>query len=748
MNHKLRVPLHVLAIALIAASLPVVVQAQTGTRDDAVVLQKMKVSADADQEKATGPVIGYRATRSATATKTDTPLNEIPQSITVITADQIKDQNAQTMQEVLRYTAGVRSEMYGFDNRGDWFTMRGGSEGSVLMDGLRVPLTGDFGSMRNEPFAFERIEVLRGPSSVMAGQNGPGGVVNLVSKLPQAEAHREISVQAGNNDHKQIAVDVSGPLNRDNTVLYRVVALGKDSDSQIEWADEIRYYLAPTLTWQPSEALSLTTYLQYQYDETGNTNGFFPVAGTLQPGPNGQYIDSDTFIGEPDWDKYGGKRKRAGYMVEYRVNDNWTLHHNLRHERVDGEMRTMYANWWEGYYAANGISQFAADGVSPNPDLTIDDLNDLTYLRRSWYASDTYGRITNANLLSEHHFQMGASEHTLLVGIEGMKQQNNQDYIDGEATPLNVYDPVYGTFDLPPLNYSAPTSKTTSRQLGVLLQDQIRFAERFIITASVRRDKVENEISTDDEPAGDDTEVSSSLGVVYKADGGFSPYTSYSESFEVLPGRDSRNKAFEPKRGKQVEAGVKWMPDDGQVALSAAAYVLKEKNRETTDADDPDPTDEYSMIQKGEVTIKGVELEVLARMDKLDLIASYSYMPTAEVSESGDPLDPQLHARLNSLPKHMASLWAVRSFSAAGLHGWRAGGGMRYTGETTNGIDTLKVPAYTLFDALVSLDHQSWNYALNVSNLFDEDYVATCLSRGDCWFGSRRKVIGSVTYRF
>ena len=157
------------------------------------------------RETASSPVIGYAARRSGTATKTDTALNEVPQSITVIGAEQVRDQGSPNLQEALRYTAGVRTETYGVDNRGDWFSLRGGSNGSTLLDGMRRPLTGYWGIIRYEPYAFERIEVLRGPASVIAGQNGPGGVVNLVSKRPLAEHAAEVGIQLGNYDHKQVA---------------------------------------------------------------------------------------------------------------------------------------------------------------------------------------------------------------------------------------------------------------------------------------------------------------------------------------------------------------------------------------------------------------------------------------------------------------------------------------------------------------------------------------------------------------
>ncbi|HSI61249.1 MAG TPA: TonB-dependent siderophore receptor [Ideonella sp.] len=686
------------------------------------------VRATASKEQANGPVDGYAARRSATATKTDTPLNEVPQSISVITADQIRDQNAQTMQEVLRYSAGVRSEMYGLDNRGDWFTLRGGSEGSVLLDGLRQPLSGWWGVVRNEPYAFERIEVLRGPASVIAGQNGPGGVVNLVSKRPQAEPLREVSVQLGENNHKQIALDLTGPLNAEGTLQYRLVALGKDSDTQVKHAFEKRQYLAPSLSWKPNSDTTFTAYAEYQKDETGNTNAFFPIEGTLTDAPNGK-LPIDTFIGEPDWDTYGGTRKRLGYELEQRLGDAWTLRHHLRHDRVDGELRTMYAAWWEGF-------RNAAGGADPNG----------TYLNRIWYANDDRNRITNADLLLEGKLRVGRTQHTLLFGVDGMNlNSRHTEWPEGYATPLDVYNPVYGSFPLPSLDALTPAvSETRARQVGVLVQDQIKFDEQWVLVAGLRHDR--SRTRTDDGDPQKDSATSKNLGLVHLANGGFSPYVSYSESFEPVLDTDAAGKPFKPKRGKQLEAGVKWAPADRRITAAAAVYQLKEKNRLTPDpSTEPDHIDKS--IQRGEVTVKGLELEVAASLAAWDLLANYTYMDARQTSVGDD--DPiYLNKQLSGIPRHSAALWALHKFGTWGLPGLKAGAGVRYTGKTSDGIDVTTTPAYTVLDLMVSYDTGPWRLALNVANATDKTYIATCLERGDCWFGSKRKAVVSAAYRW
>jgi len=684
-------------------------------------LPAIRVKAAAESETATSPVSGYRATRSATATKTDSPLNEVPQSISVITADQVRDQASPNLQEALRYTAGVRTETYGVDNRGDWFSLRGGSNGSTLVDGLRRPPTGYWGIVRNEPYAFERIEVLRGPASVIAGQNGPGGVVNLVSKRPQAERSGEIGVQIGSDNHKQVQADLTGPLNADGSLLYRLVSLVKRSDTQVKHAFDERDLLAPSLTWRPDAATSLNVFALYQRDESGNLNGFFPAAGTLLPAPHGP-IPMDTFIGEPDWDSYGGKRWSFGWQFERRLNDTWTLRHNLRSDRTDGKMRTMYAAWWDGFVDATGTPD--ANG---------------TYLNRYYYAADDKDRVSNADLLVEGKLRSGPVAHTLLLGVDGFASRASQRYHgDFLATPLDIYNPVYGSYPLPALP-DTPEVITKTRRLGVLVQDQMKIDDRWVLVAGLRRDRVRNAVEGSPEEGYSAT--SKNLGGVWLANGGWSPYLNYSESFEPVSGTNAAGQLFKPQRGKQVEVGVKWQPLGLRLNTSAALYRLREKNRLTNDS--PSTT-----VQIGEVTVQGLELEVAGQVGGWDLTAQYSYTD-AQITSTGssDAERATLGQQLEAIPKHGAGLWAVKPVAA--VPGLRAGAGLRHVGSSGDGVSGgVEVPAVTVLDAMLAYDTADWRFALNANNLTDRKYVASCLGRGDCWFGQRRRVVASVTYRW
>lgn len=674
-----------------------------------------------DEETATGPVPGYRATRSATATKTDTPLIETPQSITVISADQIRDQASPNLQEVLRYTPGVRSELYGIDNRGDWISLRGSKETTIFLDGMRLPLTGSWGVVRTEPYAFERIEILRGPSSIIAGANDPGGVVNLVSKRPQEQAFGELGVQFGNYDHKQVNADFTGPLNDSGTLLYRLVALGKDSNTQIKHADDKRTLVAPSLIWLPSEQSSVTLYGEYQYDRSKNTNAFLGLEGTLYPAPHGP-IPTDLFIGEPEWDRYGGTRRRFGYATEFALNDSWQLRHNLRHDDVDGLLKTMYAAWWDGFVDANGNAD--ANGE---------------YLGRYWYVNDEHSRTTTGDLLVQGEVQTGVVKHTLVFGIDGLLHDASAASVEDLATPLNVYAPVYGSFAEPSLGAATP-SESEIRRVGVLAQDQMKIGERFSVRLGVRRDMVRNAVVGKDVEK--DWATSSNVGVVYQILPGLAPYASYSESFNPVTGVDAAGKGFKPKRGKQIEGGLKWEAQSLPLQATAAWYSIEEKNRLADD-----PNNFGNSIQLGEARIKGVELEANGELASWSLLGSYTYTHVRATAETwGGNINPD--EQIEGIPKHSAAAWAVHDFTHLGLTGFKLGAGVRYVGRIGDGTGDVFVPAVTLFDAMASYETDSWRFALNANNLADKSYIAVCLARGDCWFGQRRRVVMSAAYRW
>lgn len=708
---------HALTVAIAAALTGASAHAQTtqSASETPRTMSTIRVQDSLDEEAR------YAPKNSSTATKTDTPLIETPQSVSIVTAVEMRDQSSPNLQEALRYTPGVRNELYGVDNRGDWFALRGSEESTTFLDGMRLPLTGWYGVVRMEPYAYERIEVLRGPSSIIAGAMDPGGVLNLVSKRPQETASTEVSLQAGNYSLMQVGVDSTGPITQSGDWLYRFVAMTKESDTQIDHADEERTLIAPSVTWRPNDSTDITVYGEYQYDRSNNTNAFLGLEGTLYPAPNGP-IPRDLFIGEPEWDTYGGTRYRFGTAMNFWLSDDWELRFNLRHDDVEGLMESMYAAWWAGFFDASG---------TPDPN--------GEYMGRPWYIYDDSSRITTSEVLMQASLSTGQVQHTLLFGFDGLLQDGSQTSASGDGTLLNVYDPVYGTFDRPSITTELPVDNEI-RRFGALIQDQMKIGERWNVRAGLRRDKVTNEASGAETET--DWATTGNIGVVYEVIPGLAPYASYSQSFNPVAGTDAQGNTFEPKRAEQIEAGIKWESQSVPLQAAAAFYAIEEENRLTED-----PNNFGFSVQLGKARIRGAELEVQGEVASWSLIGSYTYTRVrANAPAWGGTINED--EQLEGIPEQQASAWAVYDFSDLGLQGFRFGGGVRYVDRIGDGTGNVFVPSVTLFDAMASYDMNSWRFALNANNVTGKDYIATCLARGDCWFGQARRIVGSVSYRW
>lgn len=673
------------------------------------------------EHTATSPVEGYVAERSYASTMTDTPLEEIPRSISVIGAEQLTDQGSQTLQDALRYTAGVRHEAFGLYNLSDEFTVRGASA-QTMLDGLRVQSYGSYSKMRFDPFVFERIEILKGPTAVAGGANPPGGLASLVSKRPQLESKHEVTAQAGSYSHKYLAVDSTGAIDRDGRWLYRVVALGKDAGTQVDHTIDRRVLFRPSVTWLPDSTTRVTGFAHYQKDKNNATSGFFPRIGTLYSGPNGK-IPTSRFIGEPSWDGNQITTKQVGWMIEKDLGDVWSVRHNLRHEVSRSNYLAAYSHFFEGYQDAEG-----------NPDPAG------KYLNRSRYGGMESVQATAANLYGEAKFSTGRIKHRLLLGTNYGRIRDHYNYRDDSLTPLNVFDPAYGNTPTPSM-VGAEDTFVRSSSWGAMIQDQMKIDDRFIVGAGLRRDEASTRTNQDLQK---DKAVTGNLGAVWLAGNGFSPYASYAQSFEPVIGfRAFDGRQFKPKEGAQTEAGVRWQSDDRRLTSRVAAYRLRETNRTVAD-----PDHENFSLQYGEVKGSGLEVEMAARLRQWDVIAQYS-RTNIRVSKSGTGDEASVGAQLQGEPKNAASLWAVRRFVDAGLPNLRAGLGIRFVGETGEGKRSdVKVPDLTLLDTLIAYETRSWKFSLNINNLTDKSYVAICRGRGDCWFGSRRKAIASLTYRW
>lgn len=688
------------------------------------VLPVVRVTAAQVTETATGPVQGYVAKRSATATKTDTPIIETPQSISVVTRDQMDAQGVQQVSDTLRYSAGVVAEANGPDPRGEVFRIRGfdgGGASNIYLNGLRASGFENQGGIVLDPYGLERVELLRGPASVLYGQAGVGGLVNAVSKRPTDMPLHELQAQVGSYGRKQLAADFGGPLSDDGVWSYRLTGFVRDSDTQFDHISNDRVFIAPALTWRPNENTSLTLLSEYSKDKTGGSYLAWPRVGTLEDNPNGK-IASRRYLGEPDFDKFSQERTSIGYAFEHAFDDALTFRQNFRHMdlRTDVNMILM-----SGLNAdQRTVSRIAYQDVERVQNTLIDNQLQVK-LAQGWV------------------------QHTALLGLDQQWLRNRVTASYGSVADLDVYAPIYGAS---PTGLSVGDDLRNVRtQTGVYLQDQIKIDGVWVATLGGRHDWTKAD-TTDYLNGGEVTQQKDSAttyraGLVYLAPNGWAPYVSYAESFAPVMGRDFAAQAFKPETGKQYEAGVRYQPANGKVSLTASVFDSTRQNVTTSD-----PEHVNAQIQRGEVRSRGLELEAKAKLrNGLNVLASYAYT-RARITQSNDGV---LGNTPGAVPTHIASAWLDYAVPADLLPGLRLGLGARYLSATYgDDANTVRVPAYTLFDAALNYDFsvlggqwKGWKLAVNVSNLFDKQYIATCGYYGDgCKFGYRRSATASLTH--
>ncbi|WP_213287797.1 TonB-dependent siderophore receptor [Bradyrhizobium sp. sGM-13] len=674
-------------------------------------------AADARAETGTGPVRGYLANQSGTGTKTDTPLRETPQSITVVTADRVTDQGAVTVQESLRYVPGVFADALGPDSRGDYPRIRG-QDPNIYLDGTRMVNTWQFNEWRPEPYTIERIEVLRGPSSVLYGDTSTAGLLNLISKRPQAESFNEIGVQFGSFNRKQVLMDSTGKLTKDGEWLYRFIGVLRDSNSQTDYVPDDRIVLAPSLTWRPTNNTSWTVLGTYQKDNTGVSTAFLPHEGTLYPGPNG-LIPVRRFASDPNFEKYQTETGAVSSLFEHRVNNAVKIRQNVRFAHVEGIHRSAYPNVYGDPYDP------------PNPNFPFLDPTRRT-VERFIYSRETSKDSLTSDSNIELKFGTGPVLHKALVGLDYRVLKERARSGSGyDTTPFDLYAPVYTAVTPPVLS---PEPDLRQSQLGLYAQDQMRLGP-WLAVLGVRQDFVGNNVQGS--PSEDTKATTGRAGLMYELPFGLTPYVTYAQSFTPVFGSACVGGTCKAQQGEMVELGFKYNPMPG-TAINGAIFDTTEKNRLASD-----PGGSVFSVQTGQVRIRGAELEVISRVTPdLDLIGAYSHLD-ARV-ESGD----NAGKRVETVPEHQASLWAKYRLTALGLPGVTIGSGVRYIGESWDGADAIRTPDYTLFDAMIRYETRPWRFQVNASNIADKRHVTTCLARGDCFFGIGRTVLGSATYRF
>lgn len=678
-------------------------------------LPVVRVKANAQEESATGRVPGYVARRTATATKTDTPLVEAPQAISVIGAEQIEAQKPQSLTEAFGYAAGAfRSEDY--DTTRDQMRVRGfdldAEYGSYFRDGMKYSVNGYNG--QQEPYGLERIELLRGASSVLYGLSAPGGLVNTVSKRPTIDPLAELNVELGSFNRKQVSGDFGGALTDDGTWSYRLTALRRDADSFIDHIPNNRTYIAPALKWQPSAATSLTILTEYQKDLSAYSVSL-PSVGTLLANPNGR-IARNRFLGEPGYDKFDLERHSLGYLFEHAFTNQLKLRHNLRYFHASADVPITYT------------------GADLNPD------------QRSVTRSAADRHDKSSSLVSDtslqYQWQHGEIKHTTVGGVDVNHARHETERANRTLGDIDVYDPVYGS-PAGPAVPASNSSKAKTHRTGVYAQDQIKIAERWVVTVGGRQDWVRSD-SCSFNPTrcsvDEDHKFTGRAGVVYLAPNGLAPFIGYSQAWEPTTGVNVRGERLKPTKGEQVEAGLRYQPPGSATSLSATVYHLERQNVAISNAAGTD------VVQLGKARSRGLELEATSRLTpQATVIASYAYTDAKTIQ--GDLSTPASSGkRVGGVPRQQASLWGEYTLSEAALPGLKFGVGVRHVGSTTGNFTDLVTPSYTLLDALIAYQTGKWRFAVNATNLTDKTYVAMCPF--GCYYGEPRKVIGSATYRW
>lgn len=655
------------------------------------------------------------------ATKTETPFNETPQATSVVENDEWEERGADTVQRALNYTAGVYANQVGASNRYDYIVLRGFSDGSLnntFLDGLK--LMGDansYSSLVIDPWFLESIEVVKGPASVLYGRASPGGLVALTSKRPEFERSGQLRLGVGNNAQKNVAFDLTGPLDDGRRIAYRLTGLAKAADTQFGPVEEERYAFAPQLTWDMSDATSLTLYAYLQKDPEGGYHSGVPYEGAVD-GRNGRHIDNTFFDGEDNYDKFERTQRLVGYNFEHRFNDSWTARQKLLYLNTDVTLNQVYGFGW---FSDTELNRYYSGGKESMEAWTVD--NQL-----------------------EAELSTGAVVHTLLFGADYQQRKNDVIWTSGAFPVIDAFNPQYGAELIGDIGVTHEDRHELS-QAGVYIQDQMAISN-WRLSLGGRYDWVNIENTTKTTGATselDDTQFSGRAGLLYLFSNGLAPYVSYSTAFTPTSFVDASGDLLEPMKGQQLETGVKFQPDGSRDRYSLALFHIVQENIATKEQ----PTDPYRAI--GEIESQGAELEAYTQLtSELGLQASYSFTDiTYAKSDDGNEGNRAIYA-----PRHVASIWGSYTARGGALAGFSAGLGVRYhAGIQADRANTEQVPDYTLVDAALSYDLgrigiEGVSTRLNINNLLDKEYVATCNSLQYCYFGAERNVTATLNYAF
>jgi iron complex outermembrane recepter protein len=676
-----------------------------------------------------GPINGYVATRSMTGTKTNTPIMETPQAISVIGREEIRDQKPQSLAEALHYAPGVNAQFFGSDTRNDWFKVRGFDAQDVgfFMDGLQLFSTG-FATWKLQTWGLERIDILRGPSAVLYGGSGPGGIINAISKVPSFVQSNTVEAGINSFGNAYTAFDFTGPFmtadGPSKELAYRVLGSIRNGGTQTDFTPDNSYFIAPSFTYQPDLDTRFTVLASATRYDTRPQN-FLPYIGTVANAPFGR-IPTSLYASDPANDTFKREQEMIGYQFEKNLTASLTFRQNARFAHDDVTLHLLLGN--------NYI------GSPPDPATA-------TLSRFNSFSRDIANQANLDNQF-EYRFNTGAIEHTALVGVDLKHYQiDDLQSFDFATPPLNLLAPTYG-YDggFPGTVFLDRT--ITQKQAAIYGQEQMKIG-KLTLVFSGRNDWVDTDLNNriGASQSRDDSRFSGRVGAIYNTDVGIAPYISYSTSYNPVIGTNAgTGLLLIPETGQQTEVGVKVKPSWLDGYFAADVFDLKRQNVLTT-TPITTPAGLAQSLQTGEVTSRGVELEAVANITpELKVRGSYTNF---RIFVSKD-LDSSLIGNVpTNTPSEIAALWSDYTFKSGWLSGFGFGGGVRYNGHSYADVaNTMEVPSFVVGDAALHYEIDRWRFALNVTNIADKIYVAGCSSASACFYADRRRATLSATYKW
>lgn len=700
-----------------AALLPAVAQAQQAARqaaqqEDAAPVALAPISVESDPSPVSGGT-GYVAETSATATKAAARIEQIARSVSTVTQQEIRDRAPAQIEDALAYTAGVTASVWGVDDRFDQFLLRGFDLGTygIYRDGLQQKSL-NFTGFKTDPWMVERIDVLKGPAGVMYGETDPAGVINIVTKRPRFdEDFAEAFVSWGSHDTGTLGAD-AGVVSEDGRLALRLTGLARDGANQIGGSENDRLLLAAALGWRPDADTEITILGHVQKDRL-TPNGFFPVAGEDYDAALGTLPKAFT-ENQHAWNKFDTEGFSIGWQASHDLGNGLSLHSSARYARQKTDYRHIYFSY---FLDADTMSLAAFTVDETATALTAD-------TRLDW-ERDFDGFANTASLGLD-------LQRSVIDGRNGYDGSYTQD-VQTASWNFVVTDPaIY------------QDQKQTLDQAGIYAQTLTRFDNGINLNLGARQSWTTNEVQ--DRLYGGTTKQSDqaftlSGGATWELAHGITPYASYAQAFVTNAGTDRNGDAFDPTRGDQIEIGVKWKPEGLNALFSLAAFQIEKTNVLTTD-----PADVNFQVQTGEVRHRGLEAEARAELGHgFSLIAGATWLD-AEITASNDG---DVGNRPALAPEVTGQVWLDYRLPKGPFEGLSLGAGARYVGETWgDNANTRKVDAYVVVDAAIRYEVDGYGIALNVSNLLDNDYDATCDASAGCIRGAEREFLLTLSKAF